>query len=171
MAEHSQSPDDLYPFAEALVSQIGKNHLLRRDAHRKEDAIQDLFLAGWQVWCDTGDVGLAKNRMVSRKNNLLRDAASERQHEPKRESRFPKPKEHNPGILERDGRRAELCGNPAQEALVNDFLGSLTERQRQIVQLRMAAFTNQEIADELGVGLRTVERELSQVREEYEREE
>ncbi|OHB65823.1 MAG: hypothetical protein A2V70_13570 [Planctomycetes bacterium RBG_13_63_9] len=102
------------------------------DKHRIENETQTLFLAGWQVWSDQGDLGLAKNRMVSRRNNLIRDYASERKHEPRNVSSLPEPMEGTPGHLERDLRRAELRGDPAGEALVNDYLASLTERQRQI---------------------------------------
>ena len=54
MAEHPQSPDDLYSFAEALVYQMVGKYQLTWNSHGREDAVQDLCLAGWQVWCDTG---------------------------------------------------------------------------------------------------------------------
>lgn len=60
------SPEDFYDFAKALVKTLIWRHHLEWDEPRIEDAIQELFLAGWQVWCDTEDVGLAKNRMASR---------------------------------------------------------------------------------------------------------
>jgi len=60
MTEERDTPDDLYPFAEMLVKQLKKQHQLRWNKHRMEDATQDLFLAGWQVWKDEGDIGLAK---------------------------------------------------------------------------------------------------------------
>jgi len=126
MAEHTQSPDDLYLFAEALVLQIVKRYHLRWDNRRKQDAAQDLFLAGWQAWCEEGEVGLAKNRMTSRQKNLLRGDRSELRHEPKTESHFPQSDEGEPGPLDRGHRRAEFCGNPAEEALVNDYLTPLT---------------------------------------------
>ncbi len=83
MADDRDSPDDLYPFAQALVRKLIRRHQLTWDEHRKEDAAQDLFLAGWQVWQETQDIGLGKNRMASRKYNLLRDSSSEKKHEPK----------------------------------------------------------------------------------------
>ena len=168
MAEQSQTPDDLCPFAEALVRQLVAKKQLAWDEQRREDAVQELFLAGWQVWRDHGDVGLAKNRMASRQKNLLRDYASERRHEPPHQSSFPEPVEGTPDYLERDRRRTALHGDLAGEALVSDFLASLPERQRQIVQLRMAGCTGREIADELGISLRTVERELSLIRKDYQ---
>ena len=87
-------PEDLYPFAEALVRKLKVRHQLQWSEHRMEDAIQDLFLAGWQVWQDEEDVGLAKNRMRDRAKNLLRDFQAELTHEPRASSEHPKPGRH-----------------------------------------------------------------------------
>lgn len=177
MAEQKQSPNDLYPFAQALVWQLVGKKRLPWSEHRIEDEIHTLFLAGWQVWSDEGDVGLAKNRMISRRNNLIRDYKNEREHEPKSASdRLKMPAIGKDGNLWDEDQvrgwdnlssRDRQCGDPAGEALVNDYLASLTDRQRRIVKLRMADFTNREIADELSIGLRTVERELSLIRKDY----
>ena len=84
MTECPDTPDDLYPFARALVLKVIKDRKPPGwDDNRIEDAIQELFLAGWQVWCDTQNIGFAKNRMASRKHNLLRDYYSEDTHEPR----------------------------------------------------------------------------------------
>ena len=62
MTEYPEMPDDLHLFAEALVKKlIAAKRPPSWDEHRTEDAIQELFLAGWQVWCETKDVGLAKH--------------------------------------------------------------------------------------------------------------
>lgn len=53
MAERD-SPDDLFPFAQALVRTLLKENGLRWSSHRVDDAEQDLFLAGWQVYQDEG---------------------------------------------------------------------------------------------------------------------
>ncbi|MGE0759359.1 MAG: hypothetical protein AB7F89_19770 [Pirellulaceae bacterium] len=71
MAERD-SPEDLYPFAQALVRTLLKEKGLRWSSHRVEDAEQDLFLAGWQVWKDEGDIGLAKNRGAQKGDATLR---------------------------------------------------------------------------------------------------
>ena len=141
-----------------------------------EDAIQDLFLAGWQVWQDEEDVGLAKNRMRDRAKNLLRDFQAELTHEPKASSEHPKPGVYGRWDEERDEDRVErwnpadrtsLRGDPDQEAMVNEYLDGLTERQRRIVLLKMAGYEIEEIASELGIGKRTVDRELETLRKEY----
>jgi hypothetical protein len=76
----------LYRIGEALVRQLVALHGLTWDAHHIEDATHDLFLAGWQVWRDTKNEGLAKNRMRSRQTNLLRDFSSEVRHGPEPEA-------------------------------------------------------------------------------------
>jgi RNA polymerase sigma factor (sigma-70 family) len=177
MAHERDSPEDLFPFAQALVRTLLKEKGLRWSSHRVEDAEQDLFLAGWQVYQDEGDIGLAKNRMVTRVANLNRDYRSERKHEPKASS-----DQHKPAGISKDGKlwnddanrewdvSNELCDwrrRPPEEVAFKDMLEALPERQRQVVLLRSAGYTDQEIADELGVSLRTVERELSKFREEH----
>lgn len=176
MTEERDTPDDLYPFAEMLVKQLKKQHQLRWNKHRMEDATQDLFLAGWQVWQDEQNIGLAKHRMVSRSRNLLRDFQAELEHEPKTGTSPPRSKIPDSGELWDEGAirawdpsdpRATIRGDPAEEASLNSYLGNLTDRQRQIVLMRMAGCTTQEIADELGIGLRTVERELETLRKDF----
>ena len=41
--------------------------------------------------------------------------------------------------------------------MINRFLASLTPRQRQIYDLRIAGYTNQGMADKLGIAKRTAE--------------
>lgn len=168
MIDETQVAEELYAFARALVGKIARR---RRGEHWKEDAIQDLVLAGLKDYRDKGDIGLAKNRMVSRRNNLLRDDMLERKHEPKPESDFAPPvakrkdDEDEPrGILEAGSRR----DSPVETALVKDILGHFPERRRVVVELRMAKFSTQEIADQLGISLRTVERELELARKYYQ---
>jgi hypothetical protein len=83
MTEERDTPDDLFPFAQMLVKQLKAQHQLRWSRHKVEDAEQDLFLAGWQVWQNEQNVGLAKNRMRDRAKNLIRDFQSELEHEQK----------------------------------------------------------------------------------------
>jgi DNA-directed RNA polymerase specialized sigma24 family protein len=177
MTEERDTPDDLYPFAEMLVKQLKKQHQLRWNKHRMEDATQDLFLAGWQVYQDEGDIGLAMNRMVTRVAKLHRDYRSEWKSEPKAAS-----DQHKPAGIPKDGKLWNddanrdwdasnvLCDwrrRPPEEVAYEDMLVAMPERQRIVVLLRGAGYTDQEIADELGVSLRTVERELSKFREEH----
>lgn len=176
MPKERDTPDDLYPFAQMLVKELKRKHQLQWNKHQEEDATQDLFLAGWQVWQDEEDVGLAKHRMSDRAKNLLRDFQSEQDHEPKAAT-----EQRKPGVYGRwdensdedavqrfdTADRTSLRGDPDQDAMVNEFLDQLTERQRRIVLLRMAGFESDEIARELGIGLRTVERELQTLRKDF----
>lgn len=61
MPKERDTPDDLYPFAQMLVKELKRKYELRWNEHRMEDAEQDLFRAGCQVYQDEEDVGLAKN--------------------------------------------------------------------------------------------------------------
>lgn len=177
MAEERDSPEDLFNFAQALVRKLKMRRQLNWDEHRMEDAAQDLFLAGWQVWQDQGDLGLAKNRMVTRVSNLFRDYRSERRHEPKPASDLlTTPPIGESGHLwsenvvrgwDAPSRHERAQGDPAEIARLNDYLASLPPRRRKVVTLRMAGYSDAEIADELGIGLRTVERELEALRKEH----
>jgi RNA polymerase sigma factor (sigma-70 family) len=166
------SPEDLHDFANALVKKMIRSKGLDWDEHRIEDAVQELFLAGWQVWCNTEDVGLAKNRMASRRKNLIRDFFSEKRHEPKPESDFERVGAGDGEAEQADWleRREAIRGSPTESAEVNDFLDHLPDRRRDICRYRMAGYANKEIARELDISERTVERELIAIRKECEDE-
>ena len=176
MAEDRNSPEDLYDFAQMLVRKMKKRYQLEWDVHRREDAEQTLFLWGWQVYRDTGDVGLAKHRMRTRTANLLRDYQAELDHEPKAESRQLKPTpidgsgrcwdENAVRDREASSRYVRMGTDPAEIAAFNDYMNSLPPRRRQIVGLRLAGYEDAEIAKEVGVSLRTVEREFANLRKE-----
>ena len=176
MSDDRDSPDDLHPFAQMLVRKLIKKYGLRWSEHRKEDAEQELFLAGWQTFRDEGDVGLAKHRMKTRTANLIRDYGSERKHEPKAASdKFQTPGVDTSGNLwDEDAVRdwdasapfSRASDDPADVAIYNELLERMPERQRKIALLRIAGHSDHEIADELGLGLRTVERELFRMRKE-----
>ena len=140
MSDETQVAEELYAFARALVGKIAHRP---RGEHSKEDAIQDLVLAGLQDYRVTGDIGLAKNRMVSRRNNLLRDDHLERKHEPKPESDFappvakPEDEEEPRGVLEAGTRRDD----PVETAIVREYLAKQPERCRRVVELRMAGYS------------------------------
>jgi DNA-directed RNA polymerase specialized sigma24 family protein len=180
MAEQQDVAEDLLSYATYLVKRLVRAHSLEWDHARVEDAAQALFLAGWQVWRNERNIALAKNRMKSRRVNLLRDFFNQR----KREKQFPEPSKARsepmqPGDLWNENsvrdRQAKskfgrLRDDPSEEASKNDYIDQLPQRQRQILLLRSVGYTDQQIADELGVSLRTVERERSLLRKEYRNE-
>ena len=83
MPERANAAEDLYVVAVAIARQVVREAGVAWDEHRGEDIAQTLFLAGWEVWRDTGDVGLAKNRVRTRESNARRDLG--------RDLRKPKP--------------------------------------------------------------------------------
>ncbi len=119
-----------------------------------------MVLAGLQDYLNTGDIGLAKNRMVSRPKNLLRHNGLQRKHEPKAESAFPEPDEGQGGVLDAGTRRDAS----EETAIVRDLLGHLSGRRSRVVELRTGGYWPQKIADQLGIGLPTVDRELEPAR-------
>jgi hypothetical protein len=63
MNDETQVAEELYAFARALVDKVAHR---RRGEHWKEDAVQDLVLAGLQDYRDTHHMGLAKHRVAGR---------------------------------------------------------------------------------------------------------
>jgi len=166
MADQTKIAEELYWFAKSQVRKL-KPRQHGWNEEDIEDAVQLLFLAGWQDYQDNGDVGLAKNRMVDRKKNLLRDRKARLEREATLESNLPEPEEGQPSPLEQCRRRGNRRDDPVELAVYNELLARLPERQRQIVLLKVAGLTDAEIAAELGVSERTVERELHQFRKDH----
>jgi len=165
MADNNQAAKELIEFAEKLVWKLIREHGLKWHIPRREDAQNDLFVAGWEVWRETGNLGFARKRMSSRAVNLHRDFMTESRHEPKCESSFPKPEEGQPSLLE--ARRA-YTSDPLKAAIWKEAEKRLTERQQQIGLYRSAGLSHQEIANEMGVPLRTIQREWSRIKKELE---
>ena len=163
MDEEREVADELIRFANITVEKLLKDSRLKWSSHRKEDAEQDLVEIGWRVWLKTKNLGFARNRITDRSKNLLRDYLSERRHEPTSESDLAKPS-NDPQPPHAQIERSSREYDSALIAAVNDYLNTLPERQRAIVQLLDAGCTTQEMADLLGISLRTVDRELKLIR-------
>lgn len=168
MPYEKAAPSDMLPFARNIVRKLVRDKGLKWNSHRIEDAESTLYLAGVQVWAETGDVGLAKNRMMSRRNNLLRDDKSERKRPT--QSRYvvqPGSKGGRDEEVDIVALRADRRTNPVEEAEYNEFIESLDDQLRTFFLLKYAAHTHEEIAAKMSVGLRTVERMAAQVKEAY----
>ena len=165
MADDDQAAKELIEFAEKRVWKLIREHGLDWRIPRREDAQNDLFVAGWEVWRETGNLGFARNRISSRAVNLHRDFMAESQHEPKCESSFPKPEAGQPSLVE--AKRA-YTSDPLKAAIWKEAEKRLTERQQQIGLYRSAGRSHQEIADEMGVPLRTIQREWSRIKKELD---
>jgi len=158
---------------------IARNRLhafdLGFDSHRVEDIAQTLFLAGWQVWKDTGNEGLAKHRMSSRADNETKKLETELK-QPRPISSLPLPNNrhsedadtatsHHVETADQPYRRLQIGvrsrASPMEDMIVQEYLDGLTPRQRRIVECRMAQMTVPEISQTLGVSTSTIERELT----------
>jgi DNA-directed RNA polymerase specialized sigma24 family protein len=166
MADQTQIAAELYSWAKALVRKLRpRQH--GWNEQDIEDAVQLLFLAGWQDYRDNGDLGLAKNRMADRRKNLLRDRKARLAREAVLESNLPEPEEGQPAPLEQCRLRGNRRDDPVELAAYNELLARLPERQRQIVLLKMSGLTDAEVDQEIGVSKTTIERELRQFRKDH----
>ena len=160
----------IYQSAEAMATQLLAAKGLARHSHLIDDAAQEIALAGLQNWQATQNIAFAKVRMRDRlKSWWLRYCADQRR-QPVNESDLP-------SAVVDDGESVSLLqmhrdrrANPAEEAAVNDFIAHLNPRQQRILRLAYAGYENEQIAEELAVSVRTVERERSTIRKEYVRE-
>jgi len=69
MANEQQVVERLRRYAYATARNVLRRQGLERHEFRLDDIAQTLLLAGWQVWRDTEDVGLAKHRISTRAKN------------------------------------------------------------------------------------------------------
>jgi RNA polymerase sigma factor (sigma-70 family) len=139
-------------------------------AHLVEDAAQWIALAGIKRWEETKDIGKMKGRMRDRWKDWWRDYCRNELPQPVSESSMPQ-------AVNEDGQRVGFLEmrpdqhlGPFEQAAFKDFLAHLTERQQRIFQLAYAGNKNKQIAEELAVSVRTVERERSIIEKEYVRE-
>ena len=68
------------------------------------------------------------------------------------------------------GMSAWSRSSPLEDMIVQEYLDGLTDRQRRIVECRMAAMNVKEIASTLGVSPSTVERELAHLKKGFHRD-
>ena len=67
----------------------------------------------------------------------------------------------------------EILGDPSMPVLdglctnCKDLLSTLKPRHREVAKLRLAGYSNREIAEEVGVSVATVERDLSKIRDSW----
>lgn len=192
MADEQAVIKRMEQYAKAAARKVLQKFGLGQDQDRHEDISQTLFLAGWEVWRDTGEWEKARHRMVDRAKNeamklrenlkikqMPRDKVSEPWYGSDDEADATERFQHespSPRL------RPVVVRSSAEEDLeIQEYLDTLTERQRRIVQLMMIpmvtpgskkGMTEQQIADELGVPLRTVQREKERIRQhrkEYDR--
>jgi DNA-directed RNA polymerase specialized sigma24 family protein len=176
--------DRLERYARAIAFKLLRRYDLQHDHGRIEDITQVLFIAGEQVWRETRNVGLAKHRMSTRAKNAEEKLQVDlRQPQPLSSLHLPQSKERD-DVDATEAYHAEstdmpyrrmrvgpvVRSSPDENMIVQEYLASLTERQRQIVQYRGALMDVPEIAKAMNISERTVERELAQIRRDYPRD-
>ncbi|WP_425044331.1 response regulator transcription factor [Primorskyibacter sp. S87] len=63
---------------------------------------------------------------------------------------------------------ADLRANPSDQSAADELLASLTERQKDVFRILVTGVTNKEIAQELGIGERTVKAHRHAIMERLE---
>jgi len=180
MVDENEVLERLDRYAKGIAHRILLKFNLASDIHRGEDIAQVLLIAGATVWRKTRDVALAKNRMSSRGNNaarnLFRELERQPQPLPRRTDSCDDGREENfPDVTGgQDGEWISDCAvsrsSPLEDMIVREYLDSLPERQRRIVEHRMAGLEFKEIAEALGISLSTVEREMAALRKGFRHE-
>lgn len=183
MVDDKEVLDRLDRYAKAIARNLLCKFDLGQDRHRAEDIAQNLFLAGWQVWKAKGNEAFAKNRMSDRAKDEAEKLAVELR-QPQAQSSLPRPAsadrddvdatEAFHSVAEVPYRRVSVEGvsraSPVEDMIVQEYLAGLTERQRRIVECRMAQMTVKEISQTLGVSTSTIERELTLLQKGLQRD-
>lgn len=156
--------EEMEKYCTKLARDMLRRYNLARDSIRMDDIVQTLILAGWQVLKDTDDWGLAKHRMSTRLKNEEAKLNSElKKIQP--EAAFSEKAIARGDKVSGVGFRRE-DPEPAEDSMMFDeFMALLPDDTRKVVRFKMADMTNEEVADELGIGVRTVERKLAEARE------
>jgi len=182
MADDKDVLDRLERYAKAIARKLLRRYDLAHDHGRHEDISQLLFLDGYLGWQETGDEGLAKHRMSSRAINAEERLVRELK-QPQALTTLDLPSSSGSGddadpteryhaeSTEMPFRRMRWGhmsrASPLEDMVVREYLDRLPERQRRILQCRAALMTVPEIAKELGISERTVDRELNALRKDH----
>lgn len=182
MADNKDVLERLDRYAKAIARRILRQFDLEHDRHRGEDIAQNLFLAGWQVWKSTGNEGLAKHRMSSRANNEIDRLTVELKQPQPVTSVLPPAgpacgcdatEAYHSVLADLPYRRLRVGASrssPLEDLIFKEYLEGLPERQRRIVECRLANMTVKEISQTLGVSTSTIERELALLQKGLRRE-
>jgi DNA-directed RNA polymerase specialized sigma24 family protein len=159
MDEQERLGRELDSFGRALVMQTVERHGLRWCRNTIEDMVQTLVIAGWEVYASTQNEGLAKNRMASRAKDLRKIHRRWNQGRVPLSS-VPVPPESG---TTQDHPFSQSNGD-LQTIIDNDLPSYLSQRQQQMIRLKLVGFTQEDIAQELRCSTKTVEREFKDIR-------
>jgi len=168
MTDERQAIKELERYAKGVARKLLAQKGLAHDEHQMEDVAQSLLLAGWQVWRDEKNLDHARHRMSTRAANEA-DKLDRQLRQPPPESSVipagqPEEDEVRPSDLIVDRR-----DDPVETAAVREFVDGLPEHLQPVFRCRLAGMSNPEIAAELHIGLRTVERAVAQLKQEFEK--
>lgn len=176
-------------YAKAAARKVLLKFDLGQDESRHEEISQTLFLAGWEVWRDTGDWDKARHRMSDRAKNeakslrryLKGEQFDERQLDPAVEdwdeqvgagdAQLPALTLHASAPK---SVRVVVRSSVEEDQRIQEYLDTLTDLQRRIVELMLVpmdkpgskkGLTEQQMAKELGIPLRTLQREKERIRQ------
>ena len=180
MADDNEVLEQLDRYAKGIAHRILLKFNLGHDRHRGEDIAQELLIAGSNVWREKRDVALAKHRMSSRGNNEARNLFKELDRQPQplarqADSSDDGREESSPDVTDGQGggwisECAVSRSSPLEDMILRERLDGMPERQRRIVEHRMAGLEFGEIAEALGISLSTVEREMAALRKGFRHE-
>lgn len=181
---HHEDPfvKEMAPYARAIARKLLERQGLPIDDEEEEIA-NTLLLAGRKVWKETGDMGLAKHRMSDRAKNEAKRLGRVRK-QPRALGLLQRRKRqgnddtdateayHAERTLRyRRFRRGPASRNrPLDNMIVQEFIDRLPEQRRRVCQCRLAAMTIKEIAHELNISEKTVEREIAALKDTSRRE-
>lgn len=171
MKKHPITAEEIYKFASRFAKYFLARKGLSLHAHRIDDATQDIALAGFENWNKTQNIAFTKKRICDRmKSWWTRHWAIEGRH-PLPESQLSAARDYEDDSAAICAMRCDRRSDPVQEAAVRDFLEiRLTPRQRSIANFTAAGFSDEEIAAELGISIRTIQRERKPMAAKYQKE-
>lgn len=173
-------------YAKAAARKVLLKLGLEQDESRHEDISQTLFLAGWEVWSDTGDWEKAKHRMSDRAKNeskkLHADLGVKQFDEEQPDARYgcdddadaTERYQHEPRAPAPRVMRVQVRSSAEEDQRIQEYLDGLSDLQRRIVELTLVpmdkpgskkGLTEQQMAKELGIPLRTLQREKERIRQ------
>ena len=179
MVDENEVLERLDRYAKAVARKVLLKFNLAHDVHRGEDIAQELLIAGAVVWRETQDVALAKHRISSRAVNETKKLAVQlRQPQPlarQADSGDDGREAFSPDVTDgRGGGWISQCeaprSSPLEDMIVREYLGNLPERQRRVLECRLAGMEVAEIAQTLGTSVTTIEREIAALKKGYRHE-
>jgi len=155
------TPEEIYEHARRIAMQFFIKKELTSRHHLIEDATQEIALAGWQCSETTDQVGFTIKRMRSRLQTWWGRYLKEQS---KQSYGADEDILDDQTVQEHEDRSR----NSHDQDVIKSFLETkLTPRQCQIANYFMAGFTQKQIAEELDISTRTIQRKRDLMEDTY----